>query len=498
MIYDITPSITGTALANMDAASVRQIWQQGIDVFEQSNDFFAEMEGGQDALIWEKTDLAKGKGQKITFTVGSGFYAEPHVGDEVFEGQEDFEDYLIKSHELYVDWARHGVSVNERMEELMGMRGEILSGFNTEQGAWIGRLKTEQLFMMFREQLPAANVVYAGGASLHTLNSSNTLNWDEIITLGVQMKGKGGLPAKVGTTKNGQPVFRNTVIATTDALFSLDLDPNYKQILRETRVEAQASLLFDGGYASPKGHLIAEYTPIDHDGEGAIGSPLNPKAQLGVAITPGTAAITVKGGGNPAAAAKSRIMYFKYFPNFAYRFIGNTDPTAGGITTLEQDSATHYFLIVNAPNDSTKPNGIGMYSYTTGNNGNGITITGRLASASSGIASTTLGQVTWNTGVWQGRHTTSHDVGATILPCNAKGQVFGDTLMLGKRAAYRGYGKYRNQRMQQDLEGGFLMQRYIASVFGQALRKDRLGRVPAVMRLRHAVQYAGIPLPTVV
>lgn len=498
MAYDPTPSITGTALATMDPAAVRHLWQQGIDTFEQSNDFFAEMEGGPDSIIWEKTDTAKGKGQKITFTVGSGFYAEPHIGDQVFENSSDFEQYLINSHDLFVDWARHGYSKNERTEEVMGMRGEIFNGTNTQQGAWLGRLKSDQLFMMFREQLPASNVLYAGGHSQDTLVSNDTLNWDEIITLGVIMKGKGGQPAKVGTRKNGQPVFRNTVVATTDALYSLDLDPNYKQLLRETRVEAEAALLFDGGYAAPKGHLIAEYSPIDHDGQGAIGSVLNPKAQLGVAITPGTGVLTVKGGGSAVAAAVTNVLYFKFFPNFAYQFIGNTDPTAGGVTTLAQDGNTHYFLIVNQPNDSVAPNGIGMYSYTVGNNGNTITTVNRLAAAAAGTAVTTLGAVEWNTGVWAGLHTESHDAGSWILPCNAKGQVFGDSLMLGKRAAYRGYGKYRNQRMVQELEGGFIEQRYIASVFGQALRQDRLGRVPAVFRLRHAINYAGLPLPKVV
>lgn len=497
MSYDINASVTGTGLATLAPDAVRHLWQQGIDTFEQTHDFFAEMEGGPEALIWEKTDLSKGKGQKITFTVGSAFYDEPHVGEEVFETQDDFEEFLLASHDLVVDWVRHGVRVSERMEELMGMRGEILSGFNTAQGEWIGRLKSEQLFMMFRESLPTDNVVYAGRKTLDTLTSADSLNWDEIISLGVQMKGKGGQPAKVGALENGQPIFKNVLVATTPALYSLDLDPSYKSLLAQTKVEKFASLLFNGGYAAPKGHIVTEYTPIDHDGEGPIGSPLNPQARLGVAITPGTNAIDVKGGGNPTSAAKAKKLYFKYFPNFAYRFIGNTDASSDGSTTVSQDGNTHYFLIVNPPNAAVDPGKVGMYSYTTGNNGNKITVTGRLASAASGIAATTLGSVTWNSGVWANRHTATHPVNSLILPCNAKGQVFGDTLMLGKRCAYRGYGKYRNQRAQQEKEGGFLMERFILSVFGQSLRRDRLGRVPSVMRLRHAVQYAGLDLPTI-
>ena len=498
MAYEIAAPITGTTLATMAPNAVRELWQDGIDTFEQSNDFFSEMEGGPDALIWEKTDLSKGRGQKITFSVGSGFYDEPHIGESVFETQADYEEFLISSHELFVDWVRHGVKVSERSEEVMGMRGEIESGFNIQQGAWMGRLKSEQLFMMYREQLPSENIVFAGAKTVDTLTSADVLDWDEIISLGVQMKGKGGQPATVGTMKNGQPVQRNTVIATTDALFSLDLDTNYKQVLRETKVEAFAQLLFNGGYAAPKGHIIAEYTPIDHDGEGAIGSPLNPQARLGVAITAGTAAFAIQGGGNATSAAKTKKKYFKYFPNFAYLFIGNTDATAGGATTLAQDAATHYCLVINPPNAATDPNKIGMYAYTTGNNGNQITITSRLGATGGGVRNPVVGTVSWNTGVWADKHTDVHPIGALVLPCGANGQVFGDTLMLGKRNAYRGYGKHRNKRAQDDKEGGFLMERYILSVFGQALRKDRLGRVPSAMRLRHAINYAGLPLPTIV
>ena len=500
MAYDTTASVTGTGLATLAPDAVRKLWQQGIDTFEQTHDFFAEMEGGPDALIWEKTDLSKGKGQKITFTVGSGFYDEPHIGESTFDTSSDFEEFLLGTHDLIVDWVRHGVRVSERSEELMGMRGEIISGFNTAQGEWIGRLKSEQLFMMFRESLPSDNVVYAGRKTLNTLKSTDTLNWDEIISLGVQMKGKGGQPAKVGVQDNGQPIFKNVVVATTPALYSLDLDPSYKSLLAQTKVEKYASLLFNGGYAAPKGHIITEYTPIDHDGEGPIGSPLNPQARLGVAIAPGTAAIDVLGGGNATSAAKTKKLYFKHFPNYGYKFIGNTDATAGGSTAATTDSNTRYFLILNPPNAATDPGKVGMYAYTTGNNGNKITITGRLAAttdATLGIAQQTLGGVTWNTGVWANRHTATHPIGALILPCNSLGQIYGDTLMLGKRAAYRGYGKYRNQRAQQDREGGFLMERFILSVFGQSLRKDRLGRVPSVMRLRHAINYAGIDLPTI-
>jgi len=90
-----------------------------------------------------------------------------------------------------------------------------------------------------------------------------------------------------------------------------------------------------------------------------------------------------------------------------------------------------------------------------------------------------------------------------ILPCNAKGQVFGDSLMLYANAALRGYGKYRNERSVEQKEGGdegtmaFIRRIFVTSVFGQCPTKDRQLRCPSVLRLRHAIQYAGVPLPIV-
>jgi len=482
---DYTPPVTGTSLETLDPLAVRKLWQMGVDIFEQSEDFFDPMEGGQSALIETVTDTSKGKGQKIRFEVMSGFYDEPHMGEELFETQNDFENILIQGNELEVDFIRHATAFTERTEERLGMRGEIISGVNEEIGKWLGRLKTEQMFMMFREQLPAVNVVYAGTHTLDTLVSADTLKYDEVLGLTAQMKRLGGLPAQTATSRNGQPIWKNCVVTTSDGLFSLDQDSAFRSILATTRSEEDAKTIFEGGYTNLKGAIIKEYQPIDHDGQGAIGSPLNPKALNGNVITAGTGALVITGGGDPVSAAITKKAYFKYFKNFAYRFLLDQ--------TLAQDGNTYYVMIVNPPNDASNPNKWGFYSYTTGNNGNTITTTGRLAGTASGQAQTTLGGVTWNPTI----NTTEHPAGAQILQCNAKGQIYGYSLMLGRRAARRGYGKWRNRRTEQQFEGGFVTQRFVTTVFGQAPRRDRLQRVPGALVLVHALKYAGVPTPTV-
>lgn len=493
MSYTIASPNTGTSVSAQ--IQERNLWKKGVDIFEQSSDFFMDMEGpGVNSLVQTVTDTSKGKGQKIKFTVMSGFYDEPHMGEELFEEEDDFEELMFNEYEMEVDFLRHGVSWTDRMEEFMGMRGEIVAGLPEELGKWLGRVKTERLLMMFLHKLNAENLIYANGKSQDTLVGADVLDWDEVIGMGVQLQRLGGRPAEVG--RAGRNVIRKgVVVATTDSLYSLELDSAYKQVLRETVNEANAKMIFDGGYTNVRGHVIRQYNPIDHDGVGAIGSPLNAKALLGTAITAGTATFDITGGGSTVAAAKTKKKYFKYFDGYAYPFLPND--------ILSPAGTTRYVLVVNPPNAAVDPNKIGMYSYTTGNNGNKITIAKRLGSAASGDRVTTLGDVQWNTGVWAGKHTDVHPVGALILPCNAKGQVFGDSLMLYANAALRGYGKYRNLRSVEKKEGGdegtqaFIQRIFVTSVFGQCPRKDRQLRCPGVLRLRHAIQYAGVPLPVV-
>ena len=235
------------------------------------------------------------------------------------------------------------------------------------------------------------------------------------------------------------------------------------------------------------GHVISEYNPLDHDGVGAVGSFMNPRAFLADPVVAGTAAFDVTGGGaDNLSNTRTDIDFFQYFEGFAFPFLENVTGSA-----FSPPSKTKYLIIYNKTGaDAGK---WGFYSYTTGNNGQKITVNGRLAAAASGIAATTLGSVTWSGSL----NTDAHPTGSVIIAANAKGVPIGTTLMLGAMAAVRGYGKYRGKNMMQTQEGGFVTERYIASIFGQKLYTDRAGRVPSAIRLIHAVAYPDLNLPTV-
>jgi hypothetical protein len=473
----------------MSADSVRQLWQKSVDIYEQSEDYFQQFEGSMSSPIAVRTDLSKGAGATLNITTRAGYYGEGKSGDGLFTEATDFEEDLINNYKLKVDYLRNATRHTKRTEELMGMRNEIVDGTVEQLGRWMGREKTARMMMLFRERGASDNLIVAGGkASEATLSSANGLVYDEIVGAASRLEPMGGRPAMLGRV-NGVDIYRLLVIGTTPGLFSLETDPTYKEHLEQAGVLGEGNKLFTGGFSDVRGNRICKYNPIDHDGHGPVGSAWNAKAFLGTAIAAGTTAFDITGGGSAAAAAKTNKKYFKFFAGSPFEFMPGDTITTG--------STVKYLLIVNPKNAATDPGKIGMYSYTTGIDGNKITIVERLGSAASGARVTTLGSVVWNTGVWSGLHTDVHPIGATIVQCNAKGVPIGDTVLLGNAAALRGYGEYRNFRSQDEHNGGFVMDKYITSVFGQCLRKDTQGRAPGYVRIRHALNYAGLGLPAV-
>lgn len=493
MSFELGTPNTGAALAAMSPDSVRILWQKSVDIFEQTEDFWGKFEGeSADSPIHVVNDTSVGKGLTFRVTALAGFYGRGKSGDALFNDEDDFEQAVINSNEMIADYLRNATSRTQRMDEKMGMVNELSSGLVEQLGKWMGREKSARAGMTFVLKGGGENLLIAGGeTSEATLTSADGLSYDEVLFMGQALKPMGGKPCEVGTVR-GNPIYKYCVVGTTPGLFSLKQDPDYKQILRETitGVKYDENPLFEGGYVDLDGHVIKEFNPIDPDGYAWSGSWFNAKAFLGTAIAAGTAAFAITGGGSAAAAAKTNIDYFRFFPNFAFPFT-STDVYVPG-------STEQYLLIVNPRNAAVDPGKVGMYAYTTGNNGNQITITKRLASVQNGpVALQQVGSVVWNTGVWLGHHTMVHPIGSTIVLCNALGVPIGDTVMLGGMAMLRGYGQFRNNRTQWDVDGGFETRSYIKTVFGQQLRKNVNGKYPGYVRLRHAISYPELGLPTV-
>ena len=465
--------------------NVRQLWKKGAILAEQNEDFFQQMEGrSEKSPIWAQSDLSKGEGSIMNFTTQAGFYGRGKKGDGLFEVSTDFEKIRQGNFQLKIDFLRNAVRTNKRMEEIMGMKGDIESGVNVELGKWLGRQKTTQVFGLFMHRLPAVNVLYAGGKQLDTLKTADIFRWDEAVIAGHTLMPMGGIPAEI--QKKGQdPILSQTFVSSVTNLLGFKLDTAWKQVLREGDVRGQGNTIFKGGFPSVDGHTIVPFNPINHDGVGPMGSFLNPQAYLGgaadTAHDAGGAALVVRGGGNATDIAEAD--FFEYFPNGPFTFIDT-----GAITPTTSE---RFFIIYNTTGAAAGK--WGMYAYTTGNNGNQITTTKRLAGTNTGVGQNlaVVGGVTWDNNL----NTSAHPPGSLVFPCNSFGVPIGSTLVMGRSAILRGYGSLRADHTMDSLNGNFITDRYITSIFGQTFKQDRLGRVISALRMDHAISIPGVSLP---
>ena len=462
-----------------------KMWKKGAELSEATADFYQEFEGkGMNSPIRVETDFTKGQGQKIVFRNREGLYGDGGIGDELVGPTA--EQWNVGEYEMEVDYIRHSVEWNQRTEDQTALGEELDGGMNTALGAWLGRKKDKHLSMMFREKLHATSRLFAGGAdgvgSLDALKSAHTITVNNLTSWSTQLETMGGKPAQIEEDPNGNPICKFILVAVNEALVTMKNSSDYKQLLREAGTRERVNPLFKGGYPELDGQIIRKYTPLDHGGYGAVGSAMNAKAILGVAITADDTAQDIRGGGNATAAAMTTSKYFEFFPLYAYRF------TPADILT--SPGGTRYVLIYNLTGANAGK--MGMYGFT-GNDGNKLTMSIRLRAAVAGIANSTVGNVVWNTGVWAGKHTDAHPAGSVVIEVNSYGVPIGRSFLLGADAAKRGYGKFRNERTQENHDGGFIRKTYIKSVFGQKPTQRTDSRTPNALVVTHAITYAGLP-----
>ncbi len=379
--------------------------------------------------------------------------------------------------------------------EIMGLGGELKRGVPERLGRWMGKAKSHSMFMTMLHKTNPDNHFYAGGRGQNGVTMGDCLTYDEIVKGGAVLKPLGGSPAKIGRDGSGNNIWGAVVMATDNATYGLKQDPTYRLNLQNGFNRGVENLLFSGGVSKVDGHLIKEYVPKRGDIEGAVGSPLNPQALLGVAITAATTTFDIKGGGNATSAAKTKKKYYKYFPKNTFLWrpgdsLSATSEICWDLEALGADGATanvFYVRVTNPPNAAVDPGKWCIYEISV-NDGNKMTVSARLGpGAQTGIRYPTLGQVTWDANL----HTQEHALKSLVTLCNNQGVPLGASLVLYRKAAYRGYGSVRNQRGEDSKEAGFIQERYISSVFGQCLCEDRVGNKPGVAVVKHAIHYPG-------
>jgi len=492
-----------------------ELWKKGVQLSEAAENFFQQFEGPTESYpVMSVRDLSKGAGTKITFRTMAQLYGEGVQGETLIQG--NTEDFRVGSYNLTVDFLRHAVSYNRRLEEKTALSGELKSNVPVMLGNWLGRMKTERLQKLFLHVGTAKNYYQANGkGSINALGHTDTLSYDGLIGAGQQLRTRGARPATIGTVGKNK-VQKFVIVSTGEGLLSLKSESKYLAALNAAAAsEGENAKQFTGGYVDLDGHVIRQFDPADHDGFGAIGSPMNAKAGLGEVFTisngtANSASIALKGGGSAAGAAKTTPAYFKFFSGYSYLTGGSqvysgSPATEGSISFVNPTGTSTgtsytkgYVLILSSGQ-------YGLYRYST-NNGNQLTLTAALVKTTGGFTAGTfnLARAGWNsaesvtlsTNAFSDANiTNTHAVGDLVIECNAAGVPIGRTLVLGAMAAVRGYGSLDGERSEETFDGEFIRKTYITSIFGQAPYARVDGEQPNYLVLNHAVQYAGLVLP---
>lgn len=506
MAFPTTLNNTGAALIAQDANNAAQLWKQGADMFERTADVFNDLEGGPEAFVQIETDTAAGNGQTIHFRVKSGFYGPGRMGSQLYTDPSHFEELQMSSNVLTVGLMRNAYSSFFMLEQDLGMVGDLENGTNEMLGEWMGREKTAQMGLSSLHQCDITNHIVANGrGNINSLQASDGLSPDDVVTCEAMLSSMGGRPADFAIDGQGNRIRKFMFLTTQIGTQSLQTDPDYKaRLLAAAAAQGAKSPLFTGDLMPIQGGMIKKWDIVDHDGVGPVGSFLTPKAYLGQAVVDGTSAdLTgtgngITGGGDSVSALKTQYLFFRDFPLYGITFC-NGETVSGTASTqmIAENSNKFYVVVVNPANaagddpNTSQPVANKWCIYrVSANNGNKLTVDQRLApaaTAGTGIAAGTVGGVTWD----DSKNTTVHPEGALVYLATSSGHPWVKTLVMGKTYARRGYGAFRNKRMHQQQEGGAVNEFYIASIFGQKPRANRRGKFPGLLVLHHTGKYAG-------
>lgn len=497
---------TAAILRGMDANLVAKLWEKRVTWGERRAMVWDKHTGMRDCSpIWQAQDLSKGAGHTMYFRAAADYDKEVLRGENLFLAPEQFERESMLAYALVVERSRSAHSISDHAEPHLGIVGEITKGIDLRMGDRWGRKRDEDIDMMFLLKTPASNIGFARGrAGFGGLRIGDTLRHEDITSARYALA-RIAKPCMVKKDSQGNKISNFLFHSPSDALYGLRNDLINNGILTDADVRGAGNHTFKGGWLELDGQTIEERHVLDASTKGPWGCPLTPRASLGRGLIDG---VVTSGDGGPAVVNGTEVwgghhpewtkeLYYlpmKHFPGWGYEWgysLAAHDYSTAVANT--PGKAPKYALIYNrAGTDKGK---FGMVEYNTIESvyGRYLNVTKYLRSANGGAQSrgyAQVGNVIWDAD----KNTTTHDASsAMVIPCTENGVPFAYNLVLGAGAAMCGYGETRNKR-EQERFNGLVTRRYLDNVHGQALRYDAAFRVPGLMVIVSAIQYADMPI----
>lgn len=357
----------------------------------------------------------------------------------------------------------------------------------------LGIKKTDDMLMELRARATERNTVYAGNknsvAALRTADTFSTATVTRVASVLTSLSAK---PITIGRSAAGHAIRKFMMLNTQFGLETFLNSNTYNDYIANADERGSLNALFTGNVLPWKGQGIYQWDVEDPEDIAPAGCPLLPRAFLGTAITAGSAAVDIKGGGSATAAANTDVLFFGYFNNAEY--VG-----CEGVKISANTSTVRYAAIKHLT--GATPGAI-MYASFKVNTGNKLTMFQRLGPSAAADQVTTLGGITWGTGTYGTNAITLADrapEGSLVVEVNEYGVPIADGLGLGEMAGVMGHGTLdgRNAmgaRTEYHAPHGSEHAIGIETVFGTRAFERLDGQPGGYVLIRQAVPLEGFPV----
>lgn len=488
------PKLKGEAFASyIDKAS------QGHNAFAKFTseaDRKSGANGGVRTIFGRKNDLKAGGTDSVNFNV-----IGPPGGGGVKGSREltgNTSSSLMATYKVRVGWHRDAVEFTRDMFEFLSA-GKMLQRTTADMLAKkMGLLK--QYHMMMR--------LIKGATAFNTYRPNNRKTRDELIATDTvslalansskaRLRTIGGTPIAQRLSNTGSPIVGFLQFFSDTGMLPVRNDDGYQSALSNGGTRGDDNPNFNGELVQWANMPWYEFPSIDEKWDDYQGTPLQPKAILGVAFS------TASAGANcllKSSATNTKSQYYQFFPGFDFEFEEGQ--------TAAPDAGKYYAWIIN-PDGS-----MGFVEYTgSGNNGNQITVDKILTKNGAGTSTkgaTTVGELKINTTAtpdeWTGGdgnlpvgfdYTDTFVAGAVIIPANAKGVQTGYGFVFGAMSALYAHGRIEMAAIAQERDFGFAQGRGFETILGTGLTVDPMKRPSGYLLVEHAIEHEGYQTPSI-
>jgi len=488
----------------MDPKLKGELFSRFLDVASQSHNAFAKftteadhktgINGGVQSIFGSKQDLKAGGADLVNFSVMG-----PPGGPGVMGSQEltgNTSQVLMDTFSAKVGWHRDAVEYSRDVFEFLSAGKSLDSASYNALAKKMGLLR--QNHMMMRLILSADGNVFRPNnrATTDAILSTDTLQLAMASAAKARLNTMGGRPIMQSIAgKTGSPLHGYLNFFSDHAFLSLHNNDGYASALQNGDTRGDENANFTGQLLAWKGQNWYEQPSHDEKWDDFIGSPIQPKAKLGVAFSTASAAADTL---IKSSATNTKSRYTQFFPGYQYPF-QETEVAAS-------DANTYYAWIIN-PDGS-----VGFVSYVgTNNNGNQILLTSILSPNGAGTSTkgaTTVGELKVNTTAapdeWTGgdgnlpvgwTYTDSFQVGAIVIWANSKGNQIGRGFIFGAMAAFFANGRIGMVGIEQERDYGFVKGRGYETIFGTTVARDPFGKPYGYLLAEVAMTHEGYETP---